>query len=194
MNNNITKLNIPISSIYILNDSGTPLFARHYQGEASQTDSVLIAGFLSAIEIFTRTSLGNKLTDIGMEDGTRFFFERSAHEYMSVASSPTDTNFNIDPLQVEIMQLVLAKVNTVIDIIVKTAASHGINVNILGEGLGNFMDSLILEATLEFSNEVVISSETSYIPKNFESGTSIDTSEFSKIISSIGEKVKKLLD
>jgi hypothetical protein len=194
LNNNITKLNIPISSIYILNDSGTPLFARHYQGEASQTDSVLIAGFLSAIEIFTRTSLGNKLTDIGMEDGTRFFFERSAHEYMSVASSPTDTNFNIDPLQVEIMQLVLAKVNTVIDIIVKTAASHGINVNILGEGLGNFMDSLILEATLEFSNEVVISSETSYIPKNFESGTSIDTSEFSKIISSIGEKVKKLLD
>jgi hypothetical protein len=183
-----TPFDSPISNFYVLNEAGIPLFARYYQDRS--IDSILFAGFLSAIEVFTRTSLGDNLTDIGMENGTRYFFHRSDHGYLSVISTPVKSINAIDPLQMKIIHIILEKFNLVIDLIVKVADAHEVVINVLAEGLGNMVDSIILESTLEFTPADDLSLATSYVPTNFEQGKNIDSSEFNQILATIQEKVK----
>jgi hypothetical protein len=174
----------PIQSIFILDNAGEPLFARYYNIQRKKDDSVLLAAFLSAIEIFTTHSLEGQLTDLGLGD-KRYFFGRSDRGFMFFASMSSAEQLFIDPSKSKIMQIFLRNTALAFDLIDQISKTNNVRINNLVTNFGTTVDSLILEATLEIMDIDGIDSE-SYVPSEFETGKGLDQEEF--------EQLKKLID
>lgn len=182
----------PIQSIFILDISGVPLFARYFNTIVKKDDSVLLAGFLSAIEIFTTNSLEGQITDLGLGD-RRYFFERSNLGYMIVAATQSADLLYIDPLQAKIMKYFLKNIARSYDLIKIFSKENNIEIGEMSAEYGDAVDSLILEATLEFA-ELNLEGTESYIPENFAKGTELNSNEFNSLIYLIDLKTKKFFD
>ncbi|OLS22153.1 MAG: hypothetical protein HeimC2_30400 [Candidatus Heimdallarchaeota archaeon LC_2] len=182
--------NPPIQSIFILNKSGVPLFARYYNVEKNKHDAVLIAGFLSAIDIFATKTLEGQLTDLGLGD-KRYFFERSDNDYILVASMGVADRLVIDPIKSKIMVLTLRNISIAFDLLHQFAEQNNIQMKSLVIPFGSSVDSLVLESTLE-NIEIGGSKDDSYIPTNFETGEGLNQEEFGQLEAIINEKVDNL--
>ena len=152
----------PIQSIFILDITGMPLFARYYNNTIDKEDSTLLAGFLSAIEIFTTSSLDGKITDLGMTD-RRYFFDRSMDGAMMVASTRSAEELFIDPIRAKTMKILLRNIGLAFDYLMAIAKENHQDILGLSKNFGESVDSLILEAALEFI-DLDLTSETSYLP------------------------------
>lgn len=179
-----------IQSIFILDQVGEPLFARYYNVKREKDDSVLLAAFLSAIEIFTTHSLEGQLTDLGLGD-KRYFFGRSDNGYMFVASMSTAEQLFIDPLKSKIMQLFLRNIAIAFELLDFMSKQVSSRINSLITNFGPTVDSLILEATLEIM-EIDGINEESYLPAEFETGKGLDQEEFELLKQLIDHKTEDL--
>ncbi|MHA2032774.1 MAG: hypothetical protein ACW99A_06590 [Candidatus Kariarchaeaceae archaeon] len=180
----------PIQSIFILDNAGEPLFARYYNVMRKKDDSVLLAAFLSAIEIFTTHSLEGQLTDLGLGD-KRYFFGRSQRGYMFFASMKSAEQLFIDPSKSKIMQILLRNTAIAFDLIDQISKSSNVRINNLVSNFGNTVDSLILEATLEIMDIDGFDSEN-YVPTEFETGKGLDQEEFQQLKELINLKTEDL--
>lgn len=179
-----------IQSLFILDKAGEPLFARYYNVKRKKDDSVLLAAFLSAIEIFTTHSLEGQLTDLGLGD-KRFFFDRSNSGYMYVASMSSAEQLFIDPSKSKIMQLFLRNTAIAFELLNYISKNSEIRINNLVSNFGNTIDSLILEATLEIM-EIEGFDDESYVPAEFEMGKGLDQEEFQLLKELINIKTEDL--
>ncbi|MFV2014414.1 MAG: hypothetical protein ACC656_03220 [Candidatus Heimdallarchaeota archaeon] len=165
-----------IQSVFILDKAGEPLFARYYNIRRTKDDSVLLAAFLSAIEIFTTHSLEGQLTDLGLGD-QRYFFGRSDSGFMFVASMTSAEQLFIDPSKSKIMQLFLRNTAIAFELLDYISKNSKIRISSLVSNFGTTIDSLILEATLEIM-KIEGWDEESYVPSEFEMGKGLDQEEF----------------
>ena len=182
--------NPPIQSIFILDKSGVPLFARYYNVEKNKHDAVLIAGFLSAIDVFATKTLEGQLTDLGLGD-KRYFFERSDNGYILVASMGVADRLVIDPVKSKIMVSTLTNISIAFDLLHVFAEQNEIRMKSLILSFGSSVDSLILESTLE-DLEIEGLKDDSYIPANYEVGEGFNQEEFQQLETMINEKVENL--
>ncbi len=191
MNNSSEKgYNPPIQSIFILDKSGVPLFARYYNVKKSKHDAVLIAGFLSAIDVFATKSLEGQLTDLGLGD-KRYFFERSDMGYILVASMGSADKLVIDPIKSKIMVLTLTNISIAFDLMHQYVKEKNAHLKSLILSFGSTVDSLILESTLE-NMEIGGGLEDNYIPPNFEKGEELNQEEFQQLEVMINKKMADL--
>lgn len=182
---------ISLASIYILDKSGVPYFARYYKGMTNEDDSVLLGGFLSAIEIFVRTSLKNSITDVGMNN-RRFYFHRNKIEnidYLIVASTNTKKDFIINENDLKVLNLLFEKISLTLQIINNTAKTIGIEPQIILKDLGTTIDSFLFESSMERLEDTELLKKD-YSSQNFELGKAIDPKNFVSIV----EKIKTILD
>lgn len=179
-----------IQSLFILDKAGEPLFARYYNVKRKKDDSVLLAAFLSAIEIFTTHSLEGQLTDLGLGD-KRYFFGRSESGFMYVASMTSAEELFIDPSKSKIMQLFLRNTAIAFEILHFISKNSDVRINSLVSNFGTTIDSLILEATLEIM-EIDGLNEESYVPTEFEMGKGLDQKEFQLLKELINVKTEDL--
>lgn len=191
MNDSSNKAyNPPIQSIFILDKSGVPLFARYYNVKKSKQDAVLIAGFLSAIDVFATKSLDGQLTDLGLGD-KRYFFERSDMGYIMVASMGSTDKLVIDPIKSKIMVLTLTNISIAFDLMHQCVNETKTNLKSLILSFGSTVDSIVLESTLE-NMEIGGVLEDSYIPPDFEKGEGLNQEEFQHIEAIINSKMADL--
>ncbi|RMG20071.1 MAG: hypothetical protein D6732_29085 [Methanobacteriota archaeon] len=164
--------------------SGTPLFARRYSSKLEQFDNTktaLLAGFLSAIDMFSKVNLEGTLKDIGFEN-ERFFFEKVSEDIVLVVSTPDPYNdlMDQDAWKNEIIiKRILDRSRLALKVMMETASRLNIPVEDLIDDFGMTLDSLILESSY-------IESEENVIENYFE-----QTQEMSEKIGSFDEMVFK---
>ncbi len=157
---------VPIHAFIVMETSGTPLFARRYSSKLRQFDNTktaLLAGFLSAIDMFSRVNLEGTLRDIGFET-ERFFFDKVTDEIVLVASAPDPYNdlINHDGWKKEIIiKRILERSKMAIKIMIDTASRLGMPLEDLVGNFGMTLDSFILESSY-------IESDESFIENYFE--------------------------
>jgi len=173
---------VPLFGIYILDNSGVPLFARYYQEDDPEgLDTTLMAGFFSAIEIFVKTSLKGKLTDIGLNQ-RRIFFDRTPSGFIFVAFTKSERDLYIDEKQQKIIEICLHRLGYLFDLLKDASDRHFVRLNSLVRGLGDAIDSLLFESSLEFLDEELISSD---YYSGIKTGVDIDA----KILDDVVEKI-----
>lgn len=172
----------PVTGLYILDKSGIPLIARHYSDHLPENEAILLGGFFSAIDIFARTSLKTKLTDIGLES-KRFFF-RNADGYVLVALTNTEQDLIIDENAKTLVSIVQDRLHLMLLTILDVANENLLNSEELIKHSGTTLDSIVFESTFEEYDEVE--------NVNMETGKSLD---YTKITDNeLLEKVKHLLN
>lgn len=149
----------PIRSFFILNMGGVPIFARRYEVKSNQgaklddSGAVLLAGFLAAVEMFSRTNLHGKLVDIGFET-ERYFFRRTPDDEFLVVGSTEDLD---DPYQMqereETIYHILEKSSEAFEVIVSTSRKFGLEIDDVTASFGSTLDSIILEAPMFLESE-----------------------------------------
>ena len=147
----------PIRSFFILNTGGIPLFARRYEGTIESTgmdnsDAVLLAGFLAAVEMFSRTNLHGKLLDIGFVKERYFFFSgENSDDHLIVLSAPTSSDpYNINKENLEIIKHILSQSWEAFSLLIQTAEEKNLNLQELALSFGSTLDSIILETSYIF--------------------------------------------
>ncbi len=175
---------VPIHAFIVMYASGTPLFARRYSSKLEQFDNTktaLLAGFLSAIDMFSKVNLEGTLKDIGFEN-ERFFFEKVSEDIVLVVSTPDPYNdlMDQDAWKNEIIiKRILDRSRLALKVMMETASRLNIPVEDLIDDFGMTLDSLILESSY-------IESEENVIENYFE-----QTQEMSEKIGSFDEMVFK---
>ncbi len=135
-----------ISQIFIFDNAGIPIFARSYEG--NDINEVLIGGFFSAITSFSENEINSgRLLDIGFEKKRYHFHNHSKYSIIIVTNSFGD--IIIDYEIKSNVNKILNNINLVIDICETVAAKLEIDSEDILEDIGNTIDSLIFEATLE---------------------------------------------
>ncbi len=137
----------PIFGLYILDESGIPLIARQYSDHIAENEAILIGGFFSAIDIFSRSSLQTRLTDIGMEN-KRFYF-KSSHNFVQVILTTSDKPMFIDQNTLALVSLVQERVQLLIETIIDLVDRNLLNVEQIIKNCGTSLDSIVFEAAFE---------------------------------------------
>ena len=140
---------IPVGGIYILDPSGIPLFARYYQGEIDKTDSTLLGGFFSAIEIFVKTSLDGLLSDIGMTD-SRYFFDRFDNGYILVIIVFTKDFDFVNDNTLNIIRTLQDTIGNCFEVLEYSSEVNMVKIEQLIENLGTTIDSFLVETSLDY--------------------------------------------
>ncbi len=150
----------PIRSFFILNTGGVPLFARRYEGKSDKTemdnsDAVLLAGFLAAVEMFSRTNLHGRLLDIGFVKERYYFFRGETDtDYLIVLSAPCeDDPYTIDSQSLDIVKHILQQSWEAFSLLVMTSARKEMDLSELASGFGSTLDSIILETSYIFQDD-----------------------------------------
>jgi hypothetical protein len=146
----INECKRPISEVFVLDTAGIPIIARHYNSEDEGTDSVLLGGFFSAIEVFAQTASGGRsLTDIGME-GKRFYFK--AHgQFLIIFVEKTQTDWSINQDRLKTIKHGMDNLMMTFDLIVEKSIELDISIDILLMDIEEVVDSMIFEASLEYN-------------------------------------------
>ncbi len=140
----------PISEVFVLDTAGIPIIARHYNHEDEGTDSVLLGGFFSAIEVFAQTASGGRsLTDIGME-GKRFYFQ-AHNQFLLIFVEKTQVDWNIDQHKLKTIKHAMEKLILTFDLIVEKSIELDISIDILLMDVEEVVDSMIFESSLEYN-------------------------------------------
>ncbi len=186
-----TKIvNSPISDLFILSKSGTPLFARSYVEAKFQADSVLLAGFLSAIEIFTTNNLQGQLTDLGLGD-RRYFFGRSTRGFVFVVSSVQTIPLYIEKTLADIAKTFLDKIRIAFDLVDDMANQLNVDINMLTTSFGDTLDSLLFESTVENTD---LNEQLDTMAIRSISGEEITRSDLESMLNTINEKTRLFLE
>ncbi len=173
---------IPIHACIVMEKNGTPYFARKYSRAFKNWDSsktVLLAGFLSAIDTFSKTNLEGKLRDIGFGD-ERFFFESATDDLVIVISTPDPFAQFASPIKSVENELVIAKImertRLAIELIEATASKESIPLVDMFANFSQILDSIILES-------LFVDAEMELVDDYFNTTKEIfnETSDFSDI-------------
>ena len=164
----------PISEVFVLDTAGIPIIARHYNSQDTGTDSVLLGGFFSAIEVFAQTASGGRsLTDIGME-GKRFYF-KAHNQFLIIFVENTQNDWKINQDKLQTIKLGMNKLIMTFDLIVEKSIELDISIDILLMDVEEVVDSMIFEASLEYN----LFGEEEFIDDTFTKGKNIDFSSIS---------------
>lgn len=169
---------VPIHAFIVMETSGTPLFARRYSSKLKQFDNTktaLLAGFLSAIDMFSKVNLEGTLRDIGFET-ERFFFEKVSENIVLVVSAPDPyLNLTIDHegwKQEVIIKRILERSKMALRLMTRSASDFGLRFEDLVGDFGQTLDSLILESSYIESEEILIDN---YFERTQEMAEKIDS-------------------
>lgn len=143
---------LPLTAIYILDSTGIPIFARRYRGVISEEETVLIGGFISAIDVFTRTELNSGLTDIGMHS-QRFYFHASGDYIISIVRE-TEQILHIDPDLVQILMHIFNRIGVMLDVCSQSAKINQIPLANIIATIDHVVDNIIFEASFEYVDEI----------------------------------------
>ncbi len=175
----------PISEVFVLDTAGIPIIARHYNDQDVGTDSVLLGGFFSAIEVFAQTASGGRsLTDIGME-GKRFYFK--AHgQFLIIFVEKTQMDWSINQEKLKTIKHAMDRLMMTFELIVNKSVELDISIDILLMDIEEAVDSMIFESSLEYN----LFGEEEFIDDTFTKGknidfTSISNHEFTEKIRSV---------
>ena len=164
----------PISEVFVLDTAGIPIIARHYNNQDEGTDSVLLGGFFSAIEVFAQTASGGRsLTDIGME-GKRFYF-RAHNQFLIIFVENTHMDWNINQDKLQTIKLGMDTLIMTFDLIVEKSIELDISIDILLMDVEEVVDSMIFETSLEYN----LFGDEEFIDDTFTKGKNIDFSSIS---------------
>ncbi|MCH8906777.1 MAG: hypothetical protein IH840_06785 [Candidatus Heimdallarchaeota archaeon] len=190
-----SKFDLPIQNIFILDGAGIPVFMRDYSEIllTNETDSVLLAGFITAIDIFSRSSLKGKLNDIGLDE-KRFFFSKSHGDYIFVISTTSPNKNVIEELLVKIVNHLQNTLTIAITLIESVALVNNLQIRELILDFGQTIDTWVLESSLEFSDIELNYEEEGLKLKDRVNQTKFDSVEFQRMIKSIEDKTRNYLD
>ena len=142
----------PIKDFFILDLGGVPLFIRKYKEKEkvivspNDSDSVLFAGFLAAVEMFSRTHLEGNLQDIGLDDARYFFFRKDRNsDLFIVTSAANHENPELNNISHVAINHIMKKSSDVLEFLQETSASLSVDIKVLTENFGSFLDSIIME-------------------------------------------------
>lgn len=175
----------PVIGLYLLDTSGIPLLARHYRESFTEEEAILLGGFFSAIEIFTRSSLKSNLTDIGVNQ-KRFFFTISNSNYIQVVLLETNKDYEIMEKEYKLIELIQKRISLVIKTIIDISEENMINSQDIVKSCGSTIDSIVFESTLEDIDEISQDINTEVQPGKGIDYTAVSDNE-------LLEKIKKLL-
>ncbi len=139
---------VPIHAFIVMESSGTPLFARRYGTHLDGFDSAktaLLAGFLSAIDMFSQVNLKNELHDIGFGN-ERFFFSHATENIVIVISAP-DPYLKRMERERQVIERILSKSRIAINLISETSKKLDIGITEIISEFGMTLDSIILESS-----------------------------------------------
>lgn len=183
----------PLKGFYILDTGGVPVFARRYDKDEPMNhlddqDAILLAGFLTAIELFSRTNLHGNLTDVGFENERYFFYKESNDsQYLLVVSASTNSSpLHIDSDQVKVIFSILSQAWMAFKMLLSTAESMSMDLHSLIGGFGSTLDAIILEVAVHLTEE---DTADAYFETSLELDQNSQDIETSKFVERI-EKVR----
>ena len=191
-----TSNSSPISGIYILDEAGIPLFARTYGSVKEVGDeTVLLGGFLTAIELFARSHLQGQITDIGMKTKRYFFYKKNGLIYVAAVKLSPEETYYTRPDVLEAVINILENIALAFEIIYDVAGGKTKDFEEIVNTFGPTADSIIMESIVDLEGlEDLELEETEKILQNTIKGETVDVSNESEEIENILEELKKAID
>ncbi len=186
----------PVSGLYILDEAGIPLFARTYESSEEVGDeTILLGGFLTAIELFARSHLQGQITDIGMQTKRYFFLKKKGLIYVVSVKITPEEKYYTKPEVLEAVINILENISLAFEIIYDVAGGKTKDFEEIVNTFGPTADSIIMEATVDLEEiEDMELEETEKILQSSVKGETIDVSNESEEIENILEELKKAID
>jgi hypothetical protein len=180
-------LNIPIRSYFILDVGGVPIFARRYEASEGRvledSDAVLLAGFLAAVEMFSRTNLHGNLIDIGFEKERYYFYKKPQNGNFLVVAS-TDTSYiPSSKKSLDSLFNIIEKSFDAFELLVETASKMDLDLHDAAKSFGSTLDSIIIETPLDTTDDIVSENYEILTKKVQETGNA----DFDQTIDKVGK-------
>ncbi len=181
----------PVRGIYILDETGIPLFARTYDNTDIGDETVLLSGFLAAIELFARAHLEGEISDIGMTTRRYFFLKKESLIYVVSINITPEQKYYTDPDILETAINLLENISLAFEIIYESSGGKNKEFEELVETFGPTADSILMEATIDLRNF-----ESEGIPSQYElaekfKGETINLKEEADEVEHLLEELKK---
>ncbi len=109
-----------VDGVYVLREDGVPLYGRLYSGNMS-VDPIMFSSFISALRVFSFTSMKKELVDIGLRGERLFFRQERGLIFLVIIKAPTDKEqFHVPKELSETINELLSRIASVYQIIEET--------------------------------------------------------------------------